>query len=415
MKQNLCFNVHCLHCGSSHPVWSGDCDVLRREKDLVQIMTLQKVPRREAIILWEQNHSPLRFYDITRKKTYAEVTVDNNSTTTQTQGSGRGVSRIPVSNSGNTRGGGTGRGRGSHSQSNTPSSRNSASSSSTFGNSQAQYSSSIYSSNRFAALQNETSENNQDKPVAMDSSTSSKKRTLSGSSTGSNPTSNPPPKASKNKLNRNLSRQKLLHGDVADKSVNDTTYFYGGKSPFSNFHFLKTGKLFVDPPNKFKPPEHLMSENQLVFESTEQLYQFRKAWFFGHMDQSMEIYKSKSPSQCKKLGKMFKARDEEWHEVAKAVMCECQYRKYTGSRELRKQLQEGTTKFVELTSKDPFWGSGSDYIEESKGENYMGRILQSLRLYLLGQAPDSDEFKADFDKIKKQIADNPSSLNVVQK
>ena len=212
-----------------------------------------------------------------------------------------------------------------------------------------------------------------------------------------------------------MSRRKLLSGGVCDKSVKDTTYFYGGKSPFSNFHYLTTGKLFVDRPNKFKPPDQLMSNNQLVFESTEKLYQFRKAWFFGHIDQSMEIYKAKSAPKCKELGKMFKPRDEEWHRVAVDVMCECQYRKYTGSPALRKQLQEGTTKFVELTSHDAFWGSGSDYIEEGVGENYMGRILQSLRLYLLGQAPDSDEFKSKFDKIKKQIADNPSSFNVVQK
>jgi hypothetical protein len=253
-------------------------------------MTLQKVPRREAINLWEQNHSPLRFYDITRKKTYAAVTVDNNSTTTQTQGSGRGVSRIPVSNSGNARGGGTGRGRGSHSQSNQPSSRNSASSSST---SQSHYSPPISQFNRFAALDNETTQNNQPEP--MDPSFNSKKRNLSDSSTNSNPNPNPPTKASKSKLNRTFSKKPLLNKAVNQKEVGGTTYFLGSKSTFSNFHPLGTkGRILVDIPHGFKPPDNLidMKKNKLVFNTTEHLYQFRKAWYFGDKVIAMNIYKA---------------------------------------------------------------------------------------------------------------------------
>ena len=379
-------------------------------------MTLQKVPRREAIIIWEQNHSPLRFYDITRNKTYAEVTVDNTSTTTQTQGSGRGASRIPISNPGNARGGGTGRGRGSRSQSNQPSSRNFASSSSTYGNSQSHYSPSISQFNRFAPLDNETTQNNQPEP--MDSSFNSKKRNLSNSSTNSNTNSNPPPKAPKSKLNRTFPKHKpLLNNPMNQKEVDGVTYFLGSRSTFSNFHYLgPKGRILVDIPNGFKPPDQDIdnTNNKLIFKTTEHLYQFRKAWYFGDKNTAMRIYKSNIAKDAKDLGKRFKEKDEEWHRVAVDVMCECQYRKYTLTP-LRKIIQEATAKFVELTSHDAFWGSGSDYIEESKGDNYMGRILQSLRLYLLGQAPDSDEFKSTFDKIKNQIADNPSSFNVVQK
>ena len=105
----------------------------------------------------------------------------------------------------------------------------------------------------------------------------------------------------------------------------------------------------------------------------------------------------------KELGKAFDHAKDEWHEVAIDVMCECQFRKYS-LPSLKTQLIKGTTNYVELTTFDNFWGTGSDFVGEGEGENWMGKILTFLRQYLQGKLADDHQFKIKFDNIKKQIA-----------
>jgi ribA/ribD-fused uncharacterized protein len=400
---------HCPQCGESHPVWSGACEVLKREQELVQIITQSKVPRREAITVWEMNHSPLRYYDILRNRTYAKVAQATGggameSNAVHSEESGRGVG----AGVGAGRGRGGSRGRGGP-QPDRSSFHNSGPSSSYYESSTTKPLSSYAQPNRFSALLNEKT---QSEP--MDSSGTSKKRTLSNGSINSTSSSisNSPSKPSKCKLTRTLPKRKPLSGSIDQVKEGDTTYFYGEKSIYSNFH---THKVFqTQAPKGFKPAVPL-KDNQMNFETTEKLYQFRKAWYFGDIQTSKSIYAANRPGRCKELGRKFKSKDSEWHEVAVDVMCECQYRKYSNDT-LQKQLTTGTYKFVELTSRDNFWGSGSDFFGEGEGQNWMGRILHSLRLYLLGQLPDSDLLKSKFDNIKDRISLNDhKSFEIVHK
>ena len=357
----------CPHCDKSHPVWDRSCEALIREKELIRIMYDYKQPRREAITTWENQHQDTFLsYKKTSFATKASDPVPASAPSTAPRGG-----YAP-------RGAGRGRGGRGSSHSSRPHSHSHSDSHS------------FLSTNQFAALTDSI-----ETPAEV-SDTNSKKRTHSTESTES-ATVKPP----KLKINRSSNikplgpaRHQLIHGD--------TTYFHGGDSPFSNFHRHK--KIPVHAPKDYIKSSGVMTNNELEIDCVEKLYQFRKAFYFKDISQCQKIYNEGIPPRIKVLGKHFDGKKNVWHKVAVGVMCECQFRKYSIPT-LRQKLisKDSSTNYVELTRYDSFWGSGSDNIGEGQGENWMGKILNNLRLYLLGQLPDTHEFKLKFDNIKTHI------------
>ena len=352
----------CPHCGESHPVWTRSCEALIREKELLKIMTTYKQSRREAKATWESQHPQDSFYSF-NKQSYASK-VSNPEPVSMPSTTPRG-GHTPR---------GSGRGRGvSHP------------------NRQSSNSSSINTTNRFSAL----SVSNQSEEEVRDPSPTPKKRTLSSESIDSSVK-----KPTKSKIDRSK-RVRPLSSHLAQLIQDDTTYFHGHGSTFSNFN--KHEPFVVHAPKKFIAESGLMRNNELVINCVEKLYQFRKAFYFNDIVQSQKIYKETTPGKMKVLGRAFDHAKDEWHEVAIDVMCECQFRKYR-LPSLQTQLIKGTTNYVELTTFDNFWGTGSDFVGEGEGENWMGKILTFLRQYLQGKLADDHQFKIKFDNIKKQIA-----------
>jgi ribA/ribD-fused uncharacterized protein len=339
-----------------------------------------KQPRREAITTWENQHPQDTFlsYKNTSFAAKASDPVPVSAPSTAPRG---GYAH---------RGAGRGRGGRGSSHSSRPHSHSHSDSPS------------FISTNQFAALSD---------PIETPAEVSdniSKKRTLSSESVES--TTVKPPKL---KINRNNPIVPPLNSFRAELQQNDTTYFYGHASTFSNFN-TEHEVIAVHAPKQFVSVAGVTKNNLLYMNCIEKLYQFRKGFYFKDMKTCQAIYTTDMPGLMKREGKSFDAFKDEWHEVAVDVMCECQFRKYYGTR-IQHKLTKGTTNYVELTRFDRFWGSGSDFIGDGEGENWMGKILNYLRLYILDQLPESHRFKAKFDDIKKNISNKNHEFFELQK
>ena len=158
--------------------------------------------------------------------------------------------------------------------------------------------------------------------------------------------------------------------NITDKYV----AFWGG--PFSNFYPCK----IVHHGHEFK--------------SSEQLFMYCKALFFGDDETVKEILKAKTPKEAKSLGRQVKDfNDEAWTEVREMMMYTAVYQKFKQNEGLKKYLINPVTEtrqFVEGSPYDKIWGVGLLWDDPAiadeknwKGENLLGKTLDKVRLKLL--------------------------------
>ena len=455
---NPCSNPKCcLHCKGPHPVWDRECIKFKREKELVEIMTLNKKIRREAISQWEQDHPTSKFNDISQEMNYA-----------QAAGSSDHVNRNLSSRGGGARGrGGGGRGRGgvrggavqgsrqveekpAQSPTNPDSSpqvtkvppakqdpqksnvHTNKSSSGSSSKREIPNSSSIPITNKFEPLsqigeiedmeiQSVSGRKRQRSVSETGSNPSSPPPKRDVSETGSNPSSSPPKSQAQSKMKsekQKIKRSRHPLGDEHEQIVDDTLYFHGGNSVFSNFHECQFGLPVPQEvvPEKFKDKHpHDSGRHTFTFKNSETLYQFRKAWAFQDKGACKKILNASSGREAKKISHNIKGHSDgkaRWHEkLAIGVMSECVYRKFALIPELKQKLLDAPSNLVEASDTDSFWGSGSaDPGGNHIGQNMLGCILMSLREFFLSGEKSSGKFC--FSDIKERVEWECPSLEV---
>ena len=154
------------------------------------------------------------------------------------------------------------------------------------------------------------------------------------------------------------------------------TFFWSG--PFSQWNYSP----FKINGIKFKTAEHYMM--------------YKKATFFGDHDIAEKILKTDHPRDAKKLGRKVKRFDKTlWEEIAKKVVYDGSYEKFTQNPRLKEKLMDTDgTLLVEASPYDRIWGIGmaenDPGINDEKnwnGTNWLGEVLTQLR----------EDFKKDGD------------------
>lgn len=126
----------------------------------------------------------------------------------------------------------------------------------------------------------------------------------------------------------------------------------------------------------------------IVYNCAEQYMMAKKASVFNDEDTYQKIMESDSPREQKKLGRSVKNfNSDKWEQVAKEIVYEGNYAKFTQNKDLLEKLlaTKGTT-LVEASPYDRIWGIGlSEHDEDAlnrdkwRGLNWLGEILTGLR------------------------------------
>lgn len=140
------------------------------------------------------------------------------------------------------------------------------------------------------------------------------------------------------------------------------TFFWGG--PLSNFHSINGDESFT----------------------SEKLYMYAKASFFGDGETQKLIMESSTPREAKRLGRLVKGFDQKmWDEVKVETMEACLHVKAIASKEFREALlNTGDSTIVEASPTDRIWGIGfkaDDALSniDKWGENLLGKCLMKVR------------------------------------
>lgn len=125
-----------------------------------------------------------------------------------------------------------------------------------------------------------------------------------------------------------------------------------------------------------------------VFNSSEQLFMYRKAIFFKDYKIAEKILESKTPKEAKALGRKVKNFNEAaWTAISYSIMKDTVRRKFDQNTWMRQELlapcyQNKT--FVEASPYDRIWGIGfgqnqAVFHKKDWGNNRLGQILTELR------------------------------------
>lgn len=162
--------------------------------------------------------------------------------------------------------------------------------------------------------------------------------------------------------------------------LTDKYVFFWKEHPMCNF--TKCRIKLADP--YYVPLE----ESPMIFTSSEQLFMWFKAKFFDDQEIADKIYKSSSPEEARKLGRLVKNYDDaDWEEVRVDYMKRAVTYKFHQNPELKKQLLDAKYDgkiFVEAAYYDRIWGIGfneNDALdhEDEWGRNELGKILTNVR------------------------------------
>lgn len=159
------------------------------------------------------------------------------------------------------------------------------------------------------------------------------------------------------------------------------TYFFHGESPFSNFHQITDGE---------GPNGGIMFGEHEVFTS-EQMFMLSKAEAFCDWETVGLLYKTKTPKECKALGRKVKNyNDSKWGKIRYLYMKYCIKTKCE-SPSFKKALLESGPKFVEASPYDKIWGAGISMkdVQNGKtsytGQNLLGKALEEVRNEILNK------------------------------
>lgn len=157
--------------------------------------------------------------------------------------------------------------------------------------------------------------------------------------------------------------------------VTDKYVFFWKEHPFCNFTKCK------------------IEYDGKTFTSSEQMFMWMKADFFGDSETAVKILKTNEPEVARKLGRMVKNYDDAaWDENRVAAMFQAVWSKFIQNKELKDKLCDHKydgKQFVEAAYYDRIWGIGYDEdhattISEDKwGRNELGKILNRVRNLLM--------------------------------
>lgn len=172
------------------------------------------------------------------------------------------------------------------------------------------------------------------------------------------------------------------HFGLDKPSTEGETYFYGKKSPFSNFFEID-----------------LEIDKQFYF-CVEQYMMHQKAVLFGDTERADEILAATTPKECKELGRAIQGFDEViWNQHRERIVMEGCRAKFDQYDDLKQALLDtDQTLLVEASPYDRIWGIGLSEADARKtdpkewpGQNLLGHILTRLREQYKAQMKPAEE------------------------
>jgi ribA/ribD-fused uncharacterized protein len=160
---------------------------------------------------------------------------------------------------------------------------------------------------------------------------------------------------------------------MIQKSKDDFVFFYGGKSEYSCF-----SQWGIYP----------FTINDIVYNCAEQYMMAKKALLFGDDKSYNKIMSSTDPSKQKSIGRKIKNFvKEEWEKIARDVVYDANYAKFSQNEELLKKLKNtGDRIIVEASPVDCIWGVGMSAFDPDitdqdkwKGTNWLGEAIMKVR------------------------------------
>jgi len=161
--------------------------------------------------------------------------------------------------------------------------------------------------------------------------------------------------------------------NFAGKNLTTDTHIYFWTNWLSNFKVCKITDPLI----------------RISFNTTEQAYMWRKAYFFGDEDTMKKLENADlTPREAKNLGReVVGYNDDLWGCVRYGYMVYVNYLKYTQNDDLKKKLLDtGEKVLVEASPYDKIWGVGfsadNPLILDDKnwtGQNLLGKALMDVR------------------------------------
>lgn len=161
--------------------------------------------------------------------------------------------------------------------------------------------------------------------------------------------------------------------------ITDKYIFFWKENPFCNFTKCNI---------KFDFPDSVHGE-EIYFSSSEQMFMWFKAKFFGDDVIAKKILNTDSPEEARRLGRLVHNYDDKkWNTVRYEYMKKAISYKFTQNKDLRENLcspKYNGKHFVEAAYYDRIWGIGYDEYnavrtpESSWGQNLLGKILDEVR------------------------------------
>ena len=132
----------------------------------------------------------------------------------------------------------------------------------------------------------------------------------------------------------------------------------------------------------------------IKFKSSEQLFMWFKAVFFGDSETADKIAVAQTPKEAKALGRQVKDyNDDAWSGVREFVMKWAVTKKFEQNPELQKFLLDPDfdgKNFVEGNPYDKIWSVGLRFDDEKisneknwEGMNLLGKVLDNIRIHFL--------------------------------
>lgn len=130
------------------------------------------------------------------------------------------------------------------------------------------------------------------------------------------------------------------------------------------------------------------------FKTSEHLFMYLKAAFFGDWAIAKEIEEAPTPKKAKELGRLVKGfSEEEWNKVRYEVMFSAVYNRSTSDEKFKSMILKDEWRFLEFVEASPYdriWGIGlletdpdANMKKKWRGLNLLGKALTELREYLL--------------------------------
>lgn len=123
-----------------------------------------------------------------------------------------------------------------------------------------------------------------------------------------------------------------------------------------------------------------------VYKSSEHYYQSQK---FDDPEAKEYVRLQPSPKLAKKatFREEFKIKDN-WNEIKEEVMLKALRMKFQKPKLKNLLLNTGNDEIVEYSTKDWYWGSGSDYT----GQNRLGKLIMKVREEIRSQEKEKKRF-----------------------